>query len=101
VTNESLAIDLDDELLSRAEARAAEFGVTPAEYVKRLVRQGLDSRARPAGPVEDEKPFDISEMLDLVADAPGTDIARDKDKLIGEAVWEHHLEETGQRKRRG
>ena len=29
-----------------------------------------------------------------------TDIARDKDKLIGDAVWEEYLEETGRRRKR-
>ena len=30
-------------------------------------------------------------FFDLIKDGPPTDIARDKDKLIGEAVWQEYL----------
>jgi hypothetical protein len=92
---ESLEVDLDEALMTRAEARASELGVTPAEYINRLVRQNLDAHAHSAGIPEDERPFDISEMFDLGASAEPTDIAKSKDKLIGEAVWEEHLRKTG------
>ena len=35
--------------------------------------------------------------LGSVKDGEPTDIAKDKDKLIGEAVWQEHLEETKQK----
>jgi hypothetical protein len=36
-------------------------------------------------------------VFDLGASPVATDIARDKDKLIGDAVWEEYLEETGRK----
>ena len=33
----------------------------------------------------------------MVKHGESTDIAKDKDKLIGEAVWQEHLEETKQK----
>jgi len=32
-----------------------------------------------------------------VVEGEPTDISRDKDKMIGDAVWEEYLEETGQK----
>ena len=40
---------------------------------------------------------DVSVIFDLVVEGEQTDIARDKDKMIGDAVWEEYLEETGQK----
>jgi hypothetical protein len=37
---------------------------------------------------------DVSVVFDLGASKEPTDIARDKDKMIGDAVWEQYLEET-------
>ena len=69
-------ISLDSERHAQARARAAELGVSLAEYVRRLVDRDL---ARPPQGV------DRSVVLDLGDGAP-TDIARDKDLLIAEAV---------------
>jgi len=85
-------ITLDPETQRRAQAKAAEQGISFAEYVRRLVAQDL-------GEVETAK-FDITQMFDMVHDGPETDIARDKDKLVGEAVWKEHLRKTGQLKPR-
>jgi hypothetical protein len=38
-----------------------------------------------------------SVIFDPGASAEPTDIARDKNKTIGDAVWEDYLEETGQK----
>jgi len=43
---------------------------------------------------------DISILFDLVKDGPRTNIARDKDKLIGEAVWQEYLRKTGRKPKR-
>jgi hypothetical protein len=86
---------MDPEIQRRAHAKAAELGISFAEYVRRLVAQDL-GEAKPKA--------DVSSIFDLVTEGEPTDIARDKDKLIGDAVWQEHLEETGQaprRKRRG
>jgi hypothetical protein len=79
-------ITLDPEIQRRAQAKAAELGISLAEYVRRLVADDLGGgRAKP----------DISIMFDLGASGEPTDIARDKDKMIGEAVWEIYLRKAG------
>ena len=84
-------ITLDPELQRRARARAAELGISFAEYIRRVVAGDL-------GEPNKAKP-DISIMFDLVDEGPPTDIARDKDKMIGEAVWKEHLRKTGRQAR--
>jgi hypothetical protein len=44
---------------------------------------------------------DVSLVFDLVDKGPRTNIARDKDKMVGEAVWkEHRRKIRGRRVRR-
>ena len=69
-------ISLESEDYRRARVRAAELGISLAEYVRRLVARDLG---------EPEKPVDVSALFDLF-DSGGSDIARDKDWMIGEAV---------------
>ncbi len=40
---------------------------------------------------------DVSVIFDLVVEGEPTDISRDKDKMIGDVIWEEYLEETGQK----
>jgi hypothetical protein len=42
---------------------------------------------------------DISVVFDLVTKGPATNIARDKDRMIAEAVWNEHLRKTGKKRR--
>ena len=89
--NARTQITMDIETQRRAQAKAAELGISFAEYVRRLVAQDLGA----------PKPkVDISCFFDLVDEGPPTDIARDKDKMIGEAVWQQYLRKTGRRPRR-
>ena len=60
----------------RARRRAAELGVSLAEYVRRLVRQDLGGSGRAA---------DVSSLFAL-GDSGGSDVARQKDAYIGEAI---------------
>ena len=69
----------------RAHAKAAELGISFAEYVRRLVAQDLGTPKPKA---------DISVFFDLIDEGPPTDIARDKDKFLAEAVWKEHLRKT-------
>jgi hypothetical protein len=88
--NARTQITLDPELQRRAHAKAAELGISFAEYVRRLLANDL------GGP----KPkADISMVFDLVDEGPRTNIARDKDKMIGEAVWDEYLRSTGRKPR--
>ena len=75
----------------RAKAKAAALGISLSEYVRRLVADDLGERKPKA---------DISIMFDLADEGPPTDIARDKDKMIGEAVWQEYLRDIGQKPRR-
>jgi len=84
-------ITMDPETQRRAHAKAAELGISFAEYIRRLVAQDL-GEARPKA--------DVSIIFDLGESDEPTDVARDKDKLIGDAVWEEYLEETRQKPRR-
>ena len=89
--NARTQITMDPEMQRRAQAKAAELGISFAEYVRWVVAQDL-GEAKPKA--------DISFFFDLIKDGPPTDIARDKDKLIGEAVWQEYLHETGRKRPR-
>lgn len=69
-------ITLDRELRNRARNRATELGISLAEYVRRLIARDLEG-PRPSG--------DPSAVFEL-GDSGGSDVARDKDALVGEAV---------------
>jgi hypothetical protein len=84
-------ITMDPELQRRAHAKAAELGISFAEYVRRLVAQDIG---------EPRKIADISVLFDLIDEGPPTHIARDKDTMIGQAVWDEYLHETGRKPRR-
>jgi hypothetical protein len=83
-------ITLDPETQRRAHAKAAELGISFAEYIRRLVAEDLG---------EPKPKADISIVFDLGASAEPTNVARDKDKMISEAVWEEYLRKTGRRPR--
>jgi hypothetical protein len=84
-------VTLDPETQRRAHAKAAELGISFAEYVRRLVASDLGTT----------KPkVDVSIVFDLIDEGPPTDIARDRGKMIGEAVWQDYLRKTGRKPRR-
>jgi hypothetical protein len=81
-------ITMGPELQRRARTRAKELGISFAEYVRRLV----------ANDIGEQKPkVDISILFDLGESGEPTNIARDKDKMIGEAVWDNYLRKTGRK----
>lgn len=84
--NARTQITLDPETQRRAQAKAAELGISFAEYVRRLVASDLG---------EPKPKADISCIFDLGESGEPTDIARDKDKMIGEAVRKEYLRKTG------
>lgn len=73
-------ITLNPQQHRRARQRAAELGVSLAEYVRGLVRRDLG---------EDEPRGDVSAILAL-GDSGDSDVARHKDDYIGEAVEALH-----------
>ncbi len=70
-----ISLDPEDHRLARR--RAAEQGISLAEYIRRLVREDIK------GPVR-VKP-DISVIFDF-GNSGGSDIANHKDEYIGDAV---------------
>jgi hypothetical protein len=84
-------IAMTPELGRRARRRAAELGVSFAEYVRRVVRNDLGE----TGP----KP-EVSALFDLVPDGRPTDIARDKERMITDAVGKALARKTARPGRR-
>jgi len=78
-------VTIDPELQRLGREKAAELGISFAEYVRRLLARDLDAPTRR---------WKISAIFDLVDEGPPTNIARDKDEMIGEAVWKEHLRKT-------
>ncbi len=73
-------IALETEDHRRAKRRAAELGVSLAEYVRATVRRDLGDPAQRG---------DISEIFGI-ADTGGSDVSRDKDRYVAEAVAANH-----------
>ncbi len=69
-------ITLHPEMQKRARKRAAELGISLAQYVRTLVARDLKSPERRA---------DSSAVFDL-GDSGGSDVARHKDRMVGEAI---------------
>lgn len=89
--NARTQITMDPETQKRAQAKAAELGISFAEYVRRLVSADLG---------EPKRKVDMSIFFDLGSSSEPTDIARDKDKMLGQAVWEQYLRKTGRKPRK-
>jgi hypothetical protein len=79
-------ISLDPELQHKARQRAAQLGVSFAEYVRRVVERDLGRPRRRLG---------ASAVFSL-GSSGGADVAREKDEMIGEAV----AAKNGRRRRR-
>src|SRR5215210_3041358 len=86
--NARTQITLDPDSQRRAHAKAAELGISFAEYIRRLVAEDLGQPARLPS---------ISMIFDLGASKTPTDVARDNHSLIDEAVWEDHLRKAKRR----
>ena len=87
-----VTIALDEQELSRARHLAESLGVTLEEYLQRLVRGQLSIPPSTAAPERD-----FSLIFGVGESAEPTNVAKDKHKLIGEAVWQEYLEETGRK----
>ena len=84
-------IALNRETKRRAQSKAAKLGVSLAEYIRRLITADLR---------EPQHNADVSIIFNLIEDGPPTDIARDKDKMTGDAVWLEYLDDTDRSRRR-
>ena len=69
-------ISMEREMLGNARRRAADLGISLAEYVRRLVASDL---GQPTGG------SNVSDVFGLF-ESGGSDVARDKDRMLGDAV---------------
>jgi hypothetical protein len=69
----------------RAKRRAADLGISFAEYVRQTLDRDLGEQPK----------TDISAISGLF-ESGLTDVSSNIDKYLGEAAWEEHLRETGQ-----
>ena len=65
---------------ARAKSKAADLGITMAEYIRRLVDRDLDQQ----DPVTDPS------VIIGLGSSGGSDIATERREAIGRAVAEHH-----------
>ncbi len=81
-------ITLDPDSHRRAKRRAAERGISLAEYMRQVVDRDLGEQ--PKG--------DISAIIGLfdTGASGGSDVARFKEQYLGEAYWQDYLRRTGQ-----
>ena len=86
--NARTQIALDPDTQRRAQAKAAELGISFAEYVRRLLAQDLGHPKRKES---------LMMIFDLGASNQPTDVARNKHTMIDEAVWEDHVRKTKRR----
>jgi hypothetical protein len=68
-------ITVDREMLRQARARASELGISFAEYLRRLMSKDLNRTEKSVGP----------SIIFGLGNSGGSDIARDKDRFLGEA----------------
>ena len=80
-------ISLDPELHRMTKRRAAELGISLAEYLRRLV---ADDLGWPASRVDPSAIFDLG-------DSGGSDVARRKHRYLGEAVEAAHERSPAER----
>jgi hypothetical protein len=86
---EHVTIELDAEALQAARLAAEAEGVAMEVYLRQLITANLPVPGFQARPNK----F-LEEIFGMGSSAEPTDIAKDEDKLIGEAVWEGYLRKT-------
>jgi hypothetical protein len=79
-------ITLPPEMQRRAHDKAAELGISFAEYIRRLALRDL---GRP------KRKVDVSVLFDLGSSLDPTDIAKDKDAMIAEASEKEYSRKGG------
>ena len=89
--NKHVTIELDEDELARARVAAEARGIAMEDYLKRLIAAHL-----PFETPESRQKELLAKIIGMGSSEHPTDIARDKDKLIGQAVWEEYLRETKQ-----
>jgi hypothetical protein len=88
---EHVTIELDESELARARAAAEAQGVAIEVYLRKLIEANL-----PLERVRDRQKALLSKIIGMGSSDEPTDIAQNKDRLVGEAVWKEHLRKTKQ-----
>lgn len=83
---EHVMIELDEAELSRARLAAEAQGVAMEVYLRKLIAANL-----PIEGVRGRQKMLLSKIIGMGSSDEPTDIARDKGRLVGEAVWQEHL----------
>jgi hypothetical protein len=78
-------VTLDSDAHRRAKRRAAERGISFAEYIRQVVDHDLGEQPK----------TDISAIFGI-GDSGRSDISSNVDKYLGDSLWEEHLRITGQ-----
>jgi hypothetical protein len=81
-------VTLNPDMHRRAKRRAAERGVSFAEYIRQVVDRDLGEQPK----------TDISAISGLF-ESGRSDISSNVDKYLGESLWKEHLRKTGQEDR--
>ena len=84
-----VTIPIESDKLDRARRAAIALGGSLEDYLHNLVRGHLPSESGPPD-------VDVSILFDFCESAEPTDVARDKDEMLGEADWKEHLRKTRQ-----
>lgn len=79
-------ISLDAEQHRRAKRRAAELGISLAEYVRRALAREMGEEPSPGG--------DIAAIFNL-GDSGGSDVAEHKDQYLAEATRREYERKVG------
>ena len=88
---EHVTIALTPAQLERARQVAERLGISLESLLVGLIDGNL-----PHGKAATRPKGDISVIFGIGCSAEPTDIARDKDKMVDEAVWQEHLRKTWQ-----
>jgi hypothetical protein len=75
-----LQVTFEPEAHRRAKRRAAELGISLAEFVRRAVDDALGETAKPKA--------DISEIFGI-GNSGGSNVAEHKDEYVADAIWAH------------
>lgn len=78
-------VTLETDTHRRAKRRAADLGISFAEYVRQTLDRDLGEQPK----------TDIGAISGLF-ESGASDVSANVDKYLGEALWREHLRETGQ-----
>jgi hypothetical protein len=86
-----VTIELSEAELAQAHLAAEALGIAIEEYLRKLVAANL-----PTGGARDRRRELRSKIIGMGSSDEPTDIALEKDKLLGDAVWKEHVRKTRQ-----